>query len=643
MTIEVGRAKVIYPVYGKEYGTDLYDTLVEGMQYFSDHLTSRWYDVENLADTVSVNLAHNFGLGLDDISYEIIESGIKLTRSEAASNFELEEVDGNTLSITNKSGESKTFSIMLSSIATGAEVNYVLTPECTNITEGDTEINPRPTIQLAPFRNIVNGITHKNTDWKIFVNGVLEEEYLNSTSNKTSLTTSGVYGNSTIRVEVLFRDGDDRESEVLVLSFETAEPYTVTPSITSPSSGDAFKDGDTVTSSSLTTYPTGGTHESSSWEIRKTSDNTLVASSYGDTTNLTSWTPDLEALEEEMELEVRVKYISTEYGESDWSPYVVFNYLDQEFYLAVAHIGGNCFTVFSQDLDTFTKLSTPAIASTGRGCAFSADGTYLAVAHSSGNYFTVFKRSGDTFTALTTPAIVNNGYGCAFSADGTYLAVAHNAGDGFTVFKRSGDTFTKLTTPAIVNAGYGCAFSADGTYLAVAHSSGNNLTVFKRSGDTFTALPTPAVDGMGRGCAFSADGTYLAVAHTGGDGFTVFKRSGDTFTALSTPAVDGTGYGCAFSADGTYLAVAHNSGNNFTVFKRSGDTFTALTTPAIVNNGYGCAFSADGTYLAVAHSSGNNLTVFKRSGDTFTKLTTPAVDSAGYGCAFFPVAVPGSR
>ena len=303
-----------------------------------------------------------------------------------------------------------------------------------------------------------------------------------------------------------------------------------------------------------------------------------------------------------------------------------------------------------EEEDAFAKFDDPSSlpTDTGRGAAFSPDGTYLAVAHNASPYITIYKRNGDTFTKLSDPSSLptSNGYGAAFSPDGTYLAVAHANSPRITIYKRNGDTFTKLSDPSSLptSNGYGAAFSPDGTYLAVAHLTSPYITIYKRNGDTFTKLSDPSSlpTSNGLGAAFSPDGTYLAVAHANSPYITIYKRNGDTFTKLSDPSSlpTGSGYGAAFSPDGTYLAVAHNASPYITIYKRNGDTFTKLSNPSSLptGTGYGATFSPDGTYLAVAHLTSPRITIYKRNGDTFTKLSNPSSlpTGSGYGAAFSP-------
>ena len=151
------------------------------------------------------------------------------------------------------------------------------------------------------------------------------------------------------------------------------------------------------------------------------------------------------------------------------------------------------------DIDLPTKLPNPSQlpASTGRGCAFSPDGSYLSVAHSTTPFVTVYKRDGDTFTKLPAPFQLpaSTAYSCAFSPDGSYLSVAHSTTPLVTVYKRNGDTFTKIADPSRLPAGggHGCAFSPDGGYLSVAHFTSPFVTIYKGNSPYFpVAAPNKA-------------------------------------------------------------------------------------------------------------------------------------------------------
>jgi hypothetical protein len=568
--------------------------------------------------------------------------------TDTTSSFSFRNAAGTEILSINTVTDSETVNITGDLAVTGdfsaGNLNTILTPLVTNIEEGEL-VEPEFTVEVNGFLNLIALETHTSTDWYLYEGATLLESSVGDTTNLTSWTPSHQIDKS-LTLNVRFNGSAGNTSELASRNFSTNPSRVDTPTIVSIGVENVdFEDGDIITSSAFSSMPTDGTHESSSWEIRKTSDDSLVASSYTDTTNLTSWTPDLSALDEDIEVKVRVKHISTEYGESAWSSYETF-YFNKPYYLAIAHGSSPFSTVIKQDLDTFIPVDNPKISQQGRGTSFSPDGTYLAIAHYDGNFFSVFKRSGNNFIKLTTPSVDGIGLGCAFSADGTYLAIAHGNGNRFTVFKRSGDAFTALTTPSVSGTGRCCAFSPDDTYLAIGYVGG--AQVFKRSGDTFTSLGVITIKDT-YGIAFSSGGTYLACANASTKSADIFKRSGDTFNVLASPTLSGIGVSASFTADSTYLAIGTTSGNHIYMLKRSGDTFTTISgTPTVPFNGYGAAFSADGTHLAVSDSEysqgsfGGGCTILKRDGDSFLPIGG-FIDRSSYGCAFFPVAVPGSR
>jgi hypothetical protein len=289
------------------------------------------------------------------------------------------------------------------------------------------------------------------------------------------------------------------------------------------------------------------------------------------------------------------------------------------------------------------KLPNPADlpTGTGRGVAFSSDGTYMVVGHITTPFITIYKRSGDTFTKLANPSDLptGTGNGVAFSTDDTYMAVAHATTPFITIYKRSGDTFTKLANPSDLPAGnsLSVAFGLDDTYMAVAHATSPFITIYKRSGDTFTKLANPSdlPANTGQGVSFSSDGTYMVVGHITTPFITIYKRSGDTFTKLANPSdlPANTGQGVAFSTDDIYMAVAHSTTPFINIYKRSGDTFTKLANPSDLpaGNSFSVAFGLDDTYMVVGHGTSPFITIYKRSGDTFTKLANPSSLPASNG------------
>ena len=173
-----------------------------------------------------------------------------------------------------------------------------------------------------------------------------------------------------------------------------------------------------------------------------------------------------------------------------------------------------------EEEDAFAKFDDPSSlpTDTGRGAAFSPDGTYLAVAHNASPYITIYKRNGDTFTKLSNPSSLptGTGYGATFSPDGTYLAVAHLTSPRITIYKRNGDTFTKLSNPSSLptGSGYGAAFSPDGTYLAVAHYASPYITIYKHGFTESGSRISPPLDLSGAGTVKTSEISWQATEPT---------------------------------------------------------------------------------------------------------------------------------
>ena len=424
----------------------------------------------------------------------------------------------------------------------------------------------------------------------------------------------------------------------IVVAFSTPAVMVNAPTLTVEGAPSSVDKSPTLTTSAFsTTPPNGDTHAATDWEIRKTSDNSLVYSSLNDATNLLSIRVPPGNLEVSTEYLFRARHIGATFGpglyaEVTATTVAVFSVVPL---LAVSMTSSPFITIYDQEIDTFTKLADPATLPTGlsTGVAFSGDDLYMAVGHYATPFVSIYKRSNDTFTKLANPATLPNQItNLAFSSDATYLAASMISSPFVIIYKRSGDTFTKLANPATLppGAGTGLALSSDGIYMAVSHLDSPFVSIYKRTGDVFSKLGNPIIQptGTGRGVGISSDATYLAVGHSNSPFVSIYKRSGDTFTKLANPATltTGQGNGFAFSSDDLYMAVAHGGSPFVSIYKRSGDTFTKLANPATLpaGNGNGVAFSSDDLYMAVAHGGSPYITIYKRSGDTFTKLADPA-------------------
>jgi hypothetical protein len=307
-----------------------------------------------------------------------------------------------------------------------------------------------------------------------------------------------------------------------------------------------------------------------------------------------------------------------------------------QYYNAVGHNTSPFVTVYGQDGDVSTLMSSPATLPTNRahGVEWSPDGGFLALAHDSSPFVTVYSRSGSVLTKISNPATLptGNARAVAWSAGGDFLAVAHYTWPYLTVYSRSGSVLTKISNPATLPTGIslGVAWSADGAFLSVAHDASPFVTVYSRSGSVLTKISNPATlpASTGQAVAWSTDGAFLSVAHASSPFVTVYSRAGSVLTKISNPATlpASTALSTAWSADGAFLSVGHVSSPFVTVYSRSGSVLTKISNPATLppSNAGGVSWSPHGDYLSVAHSSSPFVTIYSRSGSVLTKLADPA-------------------
>ena len=93
-------------------GTNLFNTLMTLWTQFSDHLPSRYF-LYTLANTATQTITHTFGLTLANLKVQIVEGGVLRTLSQTSADYVMTGIDGNSFSIQNVSGGSKTFIIMI--------------------------------------------------------------------------------------------------------------------------------------------------------------------------------------------------------------------------------------------------------------------------------------------------------------------------------------------------------------------------------------------------------------------------------------------------------------------------------------------------------------------------------------------------
>jgi len=234
------------------------------------------------------------------------------------------------VSITVDSGS--TGSLVLTVTKSGVDYNFNIAigasqvdrPSLTYPSNGSTAITTNVTFTSTSFKTTPSdfGDTHQSSDWEVATDSGFSNIVASSYTDTSNLTqwqvTPELSAGTVYYVHVRYTGaslGTSAWSQAI--QFTTANAPN-TPSVTSPANGATdVGDGFTITSSAFSS-PVSETHQSSDWEIRQTSDNTLVWSSYNDTINLTSIDVPSGNLAESTEYQIRVRYYGSQLGVSAW-------------------------------------------------------------------------------------------------------------------------------------------------------------------------------------------------------------------------------------------------------------------------------------------------------------------------------------
>lgn len=147
-----------------------------------------------------------------------------------------------------------------------------------------------------------------------------------------------------------------------VVVFTTVNVTVDTPTVTIKTFGPQNQVDETPEISATSAFSVTGdtdTHESTDWEIVRTSDSAVVFSSFNDTSNLTSITvPEGFVEDGNTEYIFKARYRGTTYGASDYGSVTAttlqdfdgLNYIGQParggFYMGTVCAAGNCYSVF---------------------------------------------------------------------------------------------------------------------------------------------------------------------------------------------------------------------------------------------------------------------------------------------------------
>lgn len=179
-----------------------------------------------------------------------------------------------------------------------------------------------------------------------------------------------------------------------------------TPTITQPENGFTVPEGGSFRSSAFAAVPDSDSHESSSWQIATDAAFESIAyEELADVADLIEWTPDWGYLVESTEYYVRVLHRGTTFGDSSWSPGVMF--------IAGPELSIDTPTITSpEDGDTFARnqmITSSAFAYTS-DVITAHEATQWQIATDAG--FTMLEYddvSESSLTTLAVPSALTNG------------------------------------------------------------------------------------------------------------------------------------------------------------------------------------------------------------------------------------------
>lgn len=531
----------------------------------------------------------------------------------------------------------------------GGDATFIVKPTITVPTQGQTEF--ADTIESSTYTTTESFYgEHDFSQWQAATDSTFTEivdENLNATVDLESWTPAISELNGVeLFVRVRYASDSHFSEWSNVVSFTTPAIYVETPTLTVE--GEPFEVPQTplLEGSAFSLFSTQGetdTHELSDWEIRLSSNDSLIWSSIGDTENLTSITVDEGFLDENTSYKFRLRYKGTVYGYSDWSEVIATT--EGEFAgdkgVYVGKIATPFMFGYTHDGNTLNYISPPSVIGGGNtvaiGCSY--DGTYIIRMGYNAFPF-VYKRTGtDVVNIGTLSGVAGDGVSgsVSFTADSQYVAIV---GSTCSVFKREGDVFNllpALPNLAAVGSSCRCSFTANGEYLAITTPNAG-IQLYRRDGDEFTKLSNIS-SGLQYGVALSQDGEYLACTGSGSI-VEVFKRVVDgEYSPLTTLTVVGGARGIYFTENFLVVSTSTTSRSLF-VFKRTGDSFDLLPTPTQTGDSSDCSASKDELHFYVGLNASPWFRVYVRNtiDDSITLLgnPTPAPDGAARSVDVFP-------
>jgi hypothetical protein len=196
----------------------------------------------------------------------------------------------------------------------------VAQPSITSPLDGAVDVALNATLSASAF-TVGSSDMHLGSDWEVATDNLFANVVFSSyadTSNLTSIDVSGLSITTQYYARVRYTGQNFGDSEWSApISFTTANIYIEQPTITNPISGATdIGETPTFTTDAFNCINGTDTHASSSWYLYRASDEILVWSSVGDTTNLTSIDLPSGTVATSTEYRLEVIHTGTTYGDS---------------------------------------------------------------------------------------------------------------------------------------------------------------------------------------------------------------------------------------------------------------------------------------------------------------------------------------
>jgi len=201
------------------------------------------------------------------------------------------------------------------------DIDFLIrTPEITSPTDGATDTTLTPTITGSSYTPLYAVDTRDYREFQVdLASGDFSSPVVSEQTDADSFTLASTLDPDTehkVRIRDVSINGTVSEFSAVV-SFTTANVFVDEPTVSVEGEPSDVSENPEITTSAFSVTNGSDTHESTDWEVIRTSDSVTVFSSTGDTSNLTSITVTT-SLDVSEEYEFRARHNGATFGSSSF-------------------------------------------------------------------------------------------------------------------------------------------------------------------------------------------------------------------------------------------------------------------------------------------------------------------------------------